>query len=120
MAKRGKAWDVTIVNVALPTMRAGLDASTATIQWVVSGYALAFGLTLVSGGRLGDAYGRRRLMLIGLTGFIVTSARSASHPTRRRWCRPAAQGAAAGLLTPQDSGLIQQLFRGAERGRAFG
>ena len=66
--------DVTIVNVALPSMRAGLDTSTGTIQWVVSGYALAFGLTLVAGGRLGDAHGRRRLMLIGLTGFILSSA----------------------------------------------
>ncbi|MGB0102037.1 MAG: MFS transporter, partial [Nocardioides sp.] len=54
--------DVTIVNVAIPSIREGLDTSTATVQWVVSGYALAFGLTLVTGGRLGDAYGRRRMM----------------------------------------------------------
>ena len=47
--------DVSIVNVAIPSMRAGLHTSTGTIQWVVSGYALAFGLTLVAGGRLGDA-----------------------------------------------------------------
>ena len=113
--------DVTIVNVALPSMRAGLDTSTGTIQWVVSGYALAFGLTLVSGGRLGDAYGRRRLMLVGLSGFILASACAGLAPTAAlvvvaRLC----QGAAAGLLTPQSSGLIQQLFRGDERGRAFG
>ena len=55
-------------------MREGLHTSAGTIQWVVSGYALAFGLTLVAGGRLGDAYGRRRLMLIGLAGFVVSSA----------------------------------------------
>ena len=66
--------DVTIVNVALPSIRAGLGTSNATVQWVVSGYALAFGLTLVAGGRLGDAYGRRRFMLIGLGGFILASA----------------------------------------------
>ncbi len=66
--------DVTIVNVAIPSMRAGLDTTAGTVQWVVSGYALAFGLTLVAGGRLGDAHGRRRMMLIGLTGFIVSSA----------------------------------------------
>ena len=66
--------DVTIVNVAIPSIQSGLDTTPATVQWVVSGYALAFGLTLVAGGRLGDAYGRRRLMLIGLTGFIVASA----------------------------------------------
>ena len=61
--------DVTIVNVAVPSIRAGLDTSAATIQWVVSGYALAFGMTLVAGGRLGDAHGRRRMMTIGLIGL---------------------------------------------------
>ena len=113
--------DVTIVNVALPSMRAGLDTSTGTIQWVVSGYALAFGLTLVSGGRLGDAYGRRRLMLVGLTGFILASAGAGLAPdVGLVIAARLVQGAAAGLLTPQSSGLIQQLFRGEERGRAFG
>lgn len=113
--------DVTIVNVALPSIQAGLGASDSTIQWVVSGYALTFGLTLVTGGRLGDALGRRRLMLIGLTGFILASAAVGMAPVA--WVAVAArlvQGAAAGLLTPQNSGLIQELFFGAERGRAFG
>lgn len=113
--------DVTIVNVALPSMRSSLDTSTGTIQWVVSGYALAFGLTLVSGGRLGDAYGRRRLMLIGLTGFLVASACAGLAPNATLLIvARLVQGAAAGLLTPQSSGLIQQLFRKDERGRAFG
>ena len=113
--------DVTIVNVALPSIRSGLDASTASVQWIVSGYALAFGLTLVAGGRLGDALGRRRMMLIGLAGFLVSSAAVGLAPDET-WAVVArlAQGASAGLLTPQNSGLIQQLFRGAERGRAFG
>lgn len=113
--------DVTIVNVALPSIRAGLDTSTATVQWVVSGYALAFGLTLVTGGRLGDAYGRRRMMLIGLTGFILASAAVGLAPSAL-WVVVGrlVQGASAGLLTPQNSGLIQQLFRGPERARAFG
>ena len=113
--------DISIVNVAIPSMRAGLDTTSATIQWVVSGYALAFGLTLVAGGRLGDAYGRRRMMLIGLAGFVASSAAVGLAPTAAlvvaaRLC----QGATAGLLTPQNSGLIQQLFRGRERARAFG
>ena len=113
--------DVTIVNVALPSIRAGLDTSNATVQWVVSGYALAFGLTLVAGGRLGDAYGRRRLMLIGLAGFVVSSAAVGLAPTIGLVIvARLVQGASAGLLTPQNSGLVQQLFRGAERGRAFG
>ena len=113
--------DVTIVNVAVPSMRAGLDTSASTIQWVVSGYSLAFGLVLVTGGRLGDAYGRRRMMLMGLLGFVAASAAVGLAPTAA-WVIGArlVQGAAAGFLTPQNSGLIQQLFRGAERGRAFG
>jgi EmrB/QacA subfamily drug resistance transporter len=113
--------DVTIVNVAIPSMRSGLDTTAGTVQWVVSGYALAFGLTLVAGGRLGDAYGRRRMMLIGLSGFIVSSAAVGLAPDIATVIAARlAQGASAGLLTPQNTGLIQQLFRGAERGRAFG
>ncbi len=113
--------DVTIVNVAIPSMQAGLGTTTATIQWVVSGYALAFGLTLVAGGRLGDVYGRRALMMIGLTGFIIGSAASglAADATLVIAAR-VLQGMSAGLLTPQSSGLIQQLFSGKERGIAFG
>ena len=113
--------DVTIVNVAVPSIRASLETSAATIQWVVSGYALAFGMTLVAGGRLGDAHGRRRLMTIGLAGFIVSSLAVGLAPNAAAIVvARLAQGASAGLLTPQNSGLIQQLFRGAERGRAFG
>ncbi|MDO9457244.1 MFS transporter [Nocardioides sp.] len=113
--------DVTIVNVAVPSMRTGLDTSASTIQWVVSGYALTFGLTLVAGGRLGDAYGRRRLMVIGLGLFVASSAAVGLAPSAELVVLARlAQGASAGLLTPQNSGLIQVLFRGAERGRAFG
>ncbi len=113
--------DVTIVNVAIPSMRTGLDTTAGGIQWVVSGYALALGLMLVSGGRLGDAHGRRRMMLIGLSGFVLSSAAAGLAPhvavlvTARL-----VQGLAAGLLTPQSTGLIQSLFRGPERGVAFG
>ncbi|QZY28860.1 MFS transporter [Nocardioides coralli] len=113
--------DVTVVNVAVPSMRAGLETSAATIQWVVSGYALTFGLTLVAGGRLGDALGRRRMMVIGLVGFIAASAVAGFAPTAGTVVvARLVQGAFAGLLTPQSSGLIQQLFQREERGRAFG
>jgi MFS family permease len=113
--------DVTIVNVAIPSIRAGLDTSAASVQWVVSGYALAFGLTLVAGGRLGDAHGRRRMMTIGMLGFVASSAAVGLSPNAGAIVAARlAQGASAGLLTPQNSGLIQQLFRGQERGRAFG
>ncbi|MEP9363377.1 MFS transporter [Nocardioides sp. CN2-186] len=113
--------DVSIVNVAIPSMQTGLDVSAGTIQWVVSGYALAFGLTLVAGGRLGDAYGRRRMMLIGLVAFVASSAAVGFAPSSELVIAARlVQGASAGLLTPQNSGLIQQLFRGRERARAFG
>lgn len=113
--------DASIVNVALPSLQKGLHTSQGTIQWVVSGYMLTFGLTLVAGGRLGDAYGRRRMMTVGLIAFTVTSAAVGFAPNAAAVVTARlAQGASAGLLTPQNSGLIQQLFRGPERGRAFG
>lgn len=113
--------DVTVVNVAVPSIREGLDTTAGTVQWVVSGYALAFGLVLVAGGHLGDAYGRRRLMTIGLIAFVLASAAVGLAPSAVLVVvARLVQGAAAGLLTPQGAGLIQELFSGAERGRAFG
>jgi EmrB/QacA subfamily drug resistance transporter len=113
--------DVSIVNVALPSMQQGLHASPQGIQWVVSGYALTFGLALVAGGRLGDILGRRRMFLIALTAFVLTSAASGAAPDEALLVTARLlQGLAAGLLTPQNTGLIQDLFRGPERGRAFG
>ena len=113
--------DVSIVNVALPSIRRGLHASPEGVQWVVSGYALTFGLTLVAGGRFGDVLGRRRMFLIALSAFVVTSAAAGAAPDEVLLVvARLAQGVAAGLLTPQNTGLIQDMFRGAERGRAFG
>ena len=113
--------DVSIVNVALPSIERGLGASAASVQWVVSGYALAFGLALVPAGRLGDSLGRRRMFLIALSAFVVTSALSGAAPTIGLLIAARLlQGVAGGMLIPQNSGLIQELFRGAERGRAFG
>src|SRR5689334_23108312 len=73
--------DVSIVAVALPSMREGLGASPAAIQWVVSGYALTFGLALVPAGRLGDAVGRRTMFLAALAGFVVCSAAAGAAQT---------------------------------------
>jgi EmrB/QacA subfamily drug resistance transporter len=113
--------DVSIVNVALPSVQNGLGASAGSVQWIVSGYALTFGLSLVAGGRLGDVLGRRVMFLISLTAFVVTSALAGAAPNETLLIGARLlQGLAAGLLTPQNSGLIQDLFRGAERGRAFG
>jgi EmrB/QacA subfamily drug resistance transporter len=113
--------DVSIVNVALPSMERGLDMPATKAQWVVSGYALTLGLTLVPAGRLGDALGRRRMFMIALAAFVVTSSLTGAAPSADLLIAARlVQGVAGGLLLPQNSGLIQQMFRGAERGRAFG
>jgi MFS family permease len=65
--------DGTIVNVAAPTIREDLHTSASALQWVIGGYALAFAVGLITGGRLGDIYGRRRLFIIGAFGFVAAS-----------------------------------------------
>jgi EmrB/QacA subfamily drug resistance transporter len=113
--------DVSIVNVALPSIERDLGASASSVQWVISGYALAYGLALVPAGRLGDTLGRRRMFLVALTSFVLTSALSGAAPTTRLLIAARLlQGVAGGMLIPQVSGLIQELFSGAERGLAFG
>jgi EmrB/QacA subfamily drug resistance transporter len=113
--------DVSIVNVALPSIERGLAVSAGTVQWVVSGYALTLGLALVPAGRLGDVLGRRRMFLIALVAFVVTSALTGAAPSIGLLIAARlVQGVAGGMVLPQNSGLIQQMFRGAERGRAFG
>lgn len=113
--------DVSIVAVALPTIQNDLNASPAQVQWVVSGYALTFALALVTAGRLGDALGRRRIFLAALCGFVLFSAACGAAPDITLLVAARlAQGLAAGFMAPQNSALIQQLFRGTERGRAFG
>ncbi|MFC5381069.1 MFS transporter [Aquipuribacter nitratireducens] len=113
--------DVTIVAVALPSLQSDLDATAPEVQWVVSGYTLTFALTLVVGGRLGDAWGRRRMFVAALAGFVACSTLAGLAPSIE-WLVAARllQGVAGGALTPQNTGLIQQLFDRAERGRAFG
>jgi EmrB/QacA subfamily drug resistance transporter len=113
--------DVSIVNVALPSIERGLGVSAGTAQWVVSGYALSFGLALVPAGRLGDALGRRRMFMIALAAFVLTSALTGAAPTIGLLIAARLlQGVAGGMLVPQNSGLIQELFQGTERGKAFG
>jgi MFS family permease len=113
--------DISIVNVALPSIRAGLHASQSGLQWVLSGYALMFGLVLVPAGRTGDVRSRRAVFMTGLALFTATSA-LAGAARGETWLVVARllQGMAGGILVPQVSGFIQQMFRGAERGRAFG
>ncbi|MEV4615787.1 MFS transporter [Kitasatospora sp. NPDC049258] len=113
--------DISIVNVALPSVRTGLRMSDSGLQWVLSGYALAFGLVLVPAGRLGDARSRRAVFMTGLALFTAASA-VAGAAQNEGWLVGArlVQGLAGGVLVPQISGFIQQLFSGQERGRAFG
>ncbi|MBO4210640.1 MFS transporter [Micromonospora echinofusca] len=113
--------DVSIVNVAVPSIERALGATPSDLAWVLSGYALTFGLTLVPAGRFGDARGRRTVFVVGLALFTVTSAAAglAGSPTWLVVTR-LLQGAAAGLVSPQVTGLIQQMFAPAERGRPFG
>ncbi|WP_327178820.1 MFS transporter [Streptomyces sp. NBC_01335] len=113
--------DVSIVNVALPSIKEGLRTPESDLQWVLSGYALAFGLFLIPAGRLGDARGRRPVFMIGLALFTLSSAACGAAQSSL-WLVVArlVQGLAGGLLSPQISALIQQMFSGRERGRAFG
>ncbi|MFF8917586.1 MFS transporter [Streptomyces sp. NPDC015032] len=113
--------DVSIVNVALPSIREGLRTPESDLQWILSGYALAFGLFLIPAGRLGDARGRRVVFMAGLALFTLASAAcGASQSSLWLVVARLVQGLAGGMISPQISALIQQMFSGHERGRAFG
>jgi EmrB/QacA subfamily drug resistance transporter len=113
--------DLSGVNVALPSIQKSLHADSTQLQLIVAGYTLAFGLALVPAGRLGDIHSRRTFFVIGLGGFTVASALCAVAPNET-WLTTTRliQGLAAGVQMPQVLGMNQQLFRGEERGRAFG
>src|SRR5699024_1390367 len=112
---------VSIVNVALPSIQHSLNASQSDIQWVLSGYALTFGVILVSAGRAGDLMGRGGIFLIGVAVFTLASVASGFAPDAI-WLNTARfiQGVGSGLLNPQGVGMIQHYFSDADRGRAMG
>jgi EmrB/QacA subfamily drug resistance transporter len=113
--------DTTVVLIAAPTIRADLGTSYAAIQWVVAAYALALGLLLVTGGRLGDILGRKRLFLAGVAVFTAASAACALAPgIGALIAARAVQGAAAGLMIPQILATVQVSFPHAERPKAYG
>lgn len=112
---------VSIINVVLPSIQLGLDASDSDLQWALTGYALTFGVVLVAAGRAGDILGRGPLFIIGVALFTVSSVAAGLAPdaTTLNAAR-FVQGLGSGLLTPQVVGFIQQYFHGPERGRAYG
>ena len=114
--------DATVVNIALPEAQRALGFSDASRQWVITGYALAFGSLLLLGGRLGDLLGRRTLFVIGLAGFGAASVvGGAAGSFEILVAARVAQGLFAALLAPAALSLLSVTFtEPSERSRAFG
>jgi EmrB/QacA subfamily drug resistance transporter len=112
--------DTTIVNVAIPTIRTSLAASNAALTWIVSGYALAFGLALIPAGRVGDRHGHRWVFIAGLSLFTVASLACglAANETQLVSAR-AVQGLAGGMFFTPITAFIQLMFADRTRARAF-
>lgn len=113
--------DNTVVNVALPSIQRGLGAGISELEWVVNAYALTFAVLMLTGGKLADMFGRKRLFLIGLAVFAGSSlacglAGSAGELVAWR----AAQGAGAALMMPATLALITNAFPPKQRGMALG
>jgi len=112
--------DFFIVNVALPAIQQGLRAGEGAIEWIVAGYAISTAVLLVTGGRLGDQFGRRRVFAIGMTVFVLTSAACALAPD------PAVlvtarilQGVGAALMAPNILSILGMVYSGPARVRAI-
>jgi EmrB/QacA subfamily drug resistance transporter len=113
--------DATIVNVAGPSIRAALGGSAATLQWLPAGYTLAFAVFLITGARLGDMFGRRRLFLIGSAGFTVMSAACAIAPSPGVLIAfRVLQGSFGALMIPQGFGMLKEVFDEDEMTKVFG
>src|SRR5687768_1843698 len=113
--------DNTVVNVALPTMQRELDAGLSQLEWIVTGYALMFAALMLTGGKLADHYGRRRVFVIGIAVFTIASlwcglSDSAGELIAARLV----QGAGAALMNPATLGIIAATFPPAQRGMAIG
>ncbi|WP_426593975.1 MFS transporter [Cellulomonas sp. McL0617] len=112
--------DTTIVNVALPTIRDSLDASEATLSWIISGYALAFGIALIPSGRMGDRLGHKWVFFTGLALFTLASlACGFAQSSIQLIIFRVVQGLAGGMFVPGVTAFIQLLFPGPVRGKAF-
>lgn len=112
--------DTTIVNVALPTIRTSLDASESTLSWIISGYALAFGLALIPAGRIGDRYGHKWVFFTGLAIFTLASlACGLAEDSTQLIIARVVQGLGGGIFFPPVTAFIQLLFVPRLRGKAF-
>ncbi|GAC1575479.1 MAG: MFS transporter [Candidatus Dormibacteria bacterium] len=113
--------DISIVNVAIPSVQRDLGATFSEIQWVLAGYQLAYAVVLITGGRLGDIFGRKRLFIIGVSGFTVASLICGLAPSPVALIAARVfQGLMAALMYPQVLSVIQVSFPPRERGAAFG
>jgi EmrB/QacA subfamily drug resistance transporter len=112
--------DATIVNVALPSIRDSLNASESTLSWIISGYALSFGIALIPAGRIGDQHGHKWVFIFGVALFTAASVACgmAADDTQIIVWR-VVQGLAGGIFAPAVGSFIQLLFVGRQRGRAF-
>jgi MFS family permease len=116
----GIVLDVTILNVALPSIRADFGANDAALQWLVLGYILAYALGLLPFGRAGDRFGPRPVLLIGLTLFASTSLLCGFAPsTQVLLAGRILQGAGAALISPQAMAMAHRMFQGKSRATAF-
>jgi EmrB/QacA subfamily drug resistance transporter len=113
--------DATIVQVAGPVIHADLGGPVSGIQWFSAAYTLSFAVLLITGGRLGDIFGRRRVFQIGVMGFLLASLACAVAPSVEVLIGVrAVQGAAAAVIIPQTFGLIRAMFTGNETAKALG
>jgi EmrB/QacA subfamily drug resistance transporter len=113
--------DNTVVNVALPSIQQSLDATISQLEWVVSAYALTFAVLLLTGGKLGDLYGRRRIFLLGLAVFSLSSLACAlAQSAEALIAARTAQGVGAALMMPATLAILSAAFPPHQRGLAFG
>jgi EmrB/QacA subfamily drug resistance transporter len=113
--------DNTVVNVALPSIQRSFDASLSALEWTINAYSLAFAVLLVTGGRLGDIFGRRKVFLIGVVVFAASSALIGLAPTEGMLVAGrAVQGLGAALMMPATLSIITNAFPPSERGKAIG
>jgi EmrB/QacA subfamily drug resistance transporter len=113
--------DGTVVNVAVPSIQQSVGASVAQLQWTIAGYMLAFGLGLITGGRLGDLFGRRRMFLTGVASFTIASLLAGLAPNPEILiAMRVLQGLSAAVMVPQILAIVHTIFPAEERPHASG